>query len=1048
MKDFIKQFIKYPVLGNVIVFTVLIFGFFGLQSLKTTFFPQIPSKFIIIQAVYPGASPQEVEEGIVLKIEDNLKGLTGIDRVTSVSSENVGTITVELHTGYPIDVALQDVKNAVDKISYFPVGMEPPVIFKREMMDFAVNLAVHGDVDLHQLKKQARRIERELRNVDGISKITLSGFPKEEIEIGFREDDLRRYHLSFAEVSAAVRKSNIRVTGGRIKGPREEMLIRANSKGYHADELKNIVIRATADGTIIRLKDVADVRDRWEDKPDRVYYNGKPAVAIDVNTTNEEDLFFVANYVLNYIKTFNQKHDKIQAAVLRDGSKIIQARIDILTSNGIWGIILVLIFLTLFLNARLSIWVSLGIPIAFAGMFALAPIVGITINVMSLMAMILVVGMLVDDGIVIAENIYQHYEDGEKPYLAAVHGTMEVLPSVLSAVLTTVVIFSTFFFLEGGMGDRTKDLAYVVIAALLFSLVEAAFILPAHVGHSKALKVKPGQKNRFETFNEKILFGVRDRLYAPLLRFSINHSGMAIAIPIALLIITIGALKGGLVKTTFFPNIEMDNAAITLQLPAGTSTAITDSLLGNIEQAVWEVNQEYKDGHTTSTDIITGVIRKVGPGTNDGKITANFIGSENRTWSSIEIVDHIRQKTGPIPEATNLEFGGGSHWGKPVSIAIVGENLKEVRAAKNALKAKLRKITALKDVVDNDPPGLREVTINLKEKALALGLTPKDVMDQVRGGFFGSEAQRIQRGIDEVRIYVRYKQNQRETFSQLKQMRIRMPNNREYPLEEIADLSIRRGITNINHINTLRTIKVEADISNPKESVTDLITNIDANILPKLKASYPDVHFDFEGQSRESAKTARSAKKVIPPILLIMFIIVVVTFRSFTQAFIVYLTIPFGIIGVIWGHFIQGYIVSVLSMFGMIALMGIMVNDSLVLINAMNQNLKQGKSFCDALHDAAISRFRPVLLTSLTTIAGLGPLIFETSFHAQFLAPMAISLAYGLLFATALTLLMIPALLQILNHGKVFVFGLFSNKQINPRDVEPAVREDLFIKGL
>ena len=295
---------------------------------------------------------------------------------------------------------------------------------------------------------------------------------------------------------------------------------------------------------------------------------------------------------------------------------------------------------------------------------------------------------------------------------------------------------------------------------------------------------------------------------------------------------------------------------------------------------------------------------------------------------------------------------------------------------------------------------------------------------------------------------VRYKQNQRQTFSQLKQMYIHMPNNRAYPLEEIADLSVRRGITNINHINTLRTIKVEADIANPKESVTDLIADIEAHILPEIKENFPDVHFNFEGQSRESAKTAKSAKKVIPPILFIMFIIVVVTFRSFTQAFVVYLTIPFGIIGVVWGHFFQGYIISVLSMFGMIALMGIMVNDSLVLINAMNQLLKQGKPYREALHDAAVSRFRPVLLTSLTTIAGLGPLIFETSFHAQFLAPMAISLAYGLLFATMLTLLMIPALLQIVNHSKVFVYGLFTNKKLNPRDVEPAVREDLFIKGL
>ena len=1048
MKEFIKQFIKYPVLGNVIIFTVLIFGFFGLKSLKTTFFPQIPSKFIVIQAIYPGASPQEVEEGIVLKIEDNLKGLTGVDRVTSTSSENLGTITVELHTGYPIDVALQDVKNAVDKISYFPVGMEPPVIFKREMMDFAVNFAVHGDVDLRVLKKQARKIERELRNVDGISKITLKGFPKEEIEIGFREDDLRRFNMSFAEVTNAVRKANLRVTGGRIKGSKEELLIRASNKGYYADELKNIVVRTAPDGTIIRLKDVAELRDRWEDRPDRVYFDGKPAVTIDVNTTNEEDLFFVADYVLKYIKKYNETHADTHVSVLRDGSKIIKARINILTNNGIWGIILVMIFLTLFLNARLSIWVSLGIPIAFAGMFALGPLVGITINVMSLMAMILVVGMLVDDGIVVAENIYQHYENGKKPFLAAVDGTLEVLPSVLSAVLTTVVIFSTFFFLEGGMGDRTRDLAYVVIAALLFSLVEATFILPAHVGHSKALKIQPDKKNWFETKTENFLFWIRDRIYAPLLRFNIKHTAIALAIPVALLIITIGAIKGSLVKTTFFPNIEMDNVKVSLQMPAGTSTAVTNGHLITIEKAVWAVNQDYKNLHHTEANLITGVVRNVGPGTNTGSVTANFIPVEERNWPSLEIVDRVRKKTGRIPDAVNLEFGGGSHWGKPVSIAITGDNLKDVRSAKDALKKELNKIDALKDVVDNDPPGLREVTINLKEKALALGITPKDVMDQVRAGFFGAEAQRIQRGIDEVRIWVRYKLDQRATLSQLKQMRIRLPNNREYPLAEIAELTIKRGITTINHVNTQRTIKVEADISNPKESVTDLLANIETEILPPLKEQYPDIHFAFEGQSRESAKTAKSAAKVIPPILLLMFIIVVITFRSFLQAFVVYLTIPFGIIGVIWGHFIQGYIVSVLSMFGMIALMGIMVNDSLVLINAMNQLLKQGKPFKEALYEAAVSRFRPVLLTSLTTIAGLGPLIFETSFHAQFLAPMAISLAYGLLFATMLTLLMIPALLVIVNYIKVFIYNLFSKKKILPRDVEPAVREDLFIKGL
>jgi len=1048
MKEMIAKFIRYPVLGNVIVVTLLIFGYFGLSSLKTTFFPQIPSKVIIIQTIYPGASPKEIEEGIILKIEDNLKGVTGIDRVTSVSSENSGIITVELRTGYNIDVALQDVKNAIDKISYFPVGMEKPVIYKQEMMDFAINFAIHGDVDLRTLKKYARHIERDLLEVDGISKITLSGFPREEIEIGLREDDLRKYQLTFAQISAAVQKANLRLTGGRIKGKREELLIRADSKGYYAKDLKDIVVKSTADGAVVRLKDVADLRDRWEENPNRAYFNGKPAVEIDITTTNNEDLFFTVNYVKKYLKKFNARQSEVQATVIRDGSKIIQERIDILTKNGIMGMILVLLFLSVFLNGRLSFWVAISIPIAFAGMFALAPFVGITINVMSLLGMIIVIGMLVDDGIVIAENIYQHYERGETPYKAAVNGTLEVLPSVISAVLTTVVIFSTFFFLEGGMGDRTKDLAYVVIAALLFSVVEATFILPAHVGHSKALKVKPGQKNWFERNSEKLLKWMREKLYAPQLRFVLKHSLLALSIPLALMVITIGALKGSFVKTTFFPNIEMDNTTISLDLPAGTSTTVTDSLLKKIERAVWQVNDQYKKEHDGEINIITGVSRKIGPETNKGKVNVNFIPGEQRDVSSIGITDLIRKATGPIPEASNLEFGRSSHWGKPVSIAIIGDNLEEIRAAKEDLKKELRKIQALKDVIDNDPPGLREVNITLKPKALALGLTPLDVMNQVRSGFFGAEAQRIQRGIDEVRVYVRYKESERATINQLANMRIRMPNNQEYPLQEIATLTVKRGIMSINHLNTRRVIKVEADVSDPKESVTDLNANLRAGILPVLKERYPDVEFNFEGQSRESNKTKRSTMRVLPPILLLMFIIIVINFRSFFQAIIVFTLIPFGLVGIVWGHYIQGYIISVLSMFGMIALAGIMVNDALVLVNAMNQRLKEGQDFKTALYEAGISRFRPILLTSLTTIAGLGPLIFETSFQAQFLSPMAISVAYGLLFATFLNLLLLPSLLNLINKAKVYVFWLWRGQKPTPESVEPAVREDVFIQGL
>jgi multidrug efflux pump subunit AcrB len=492
----------------------------------------------------------------------------------------------------------------------------------------------------------------------------------------------------------------------------------------------------------------------------------------------------------------------------------------------------------------------------------------------------------------------------------------------------------------------------------------------------------------------------------------------------------------------------MDNTTISLELPSGTPAAITDSLLQTIEAATWRVNENYKKDYHTDINIITGVARKIGPETNKGQVNVNFIPGEMRKVSSLQITDLIRRETGKIPQAVNLEFGRSSHWGKPISVAIIGDDLQEMRAAKEDLKKQLRKIKALKDVIDNDTPGLREVNIVLKPKALALGLTPLDVMNQVRAGFFGAEAQRIQRGIDEVRIYVRYKESERASLRQLANMRIRLPNNREYPLQEIATLTVKRGIMSINHLNTRRVIKVEADVSNPKESVTDLNANLKANIIPVLQERYPDLEFSFEGQSRESMKTKRSTLRVLPPILLLMFIIVVINFRSFAQAIIVFSLIPFGLVGIVWGHYIQGYILSVLSMFGMIALAGIMVNDALVLVSAMNQRLKDGQDFKTALYEAGISRFRPILLTSLTTIAGLGPLIFEKSFQAQFLSPMAISVAYGLLFATFLNLLLLPALLTLVNKFKVYGFWLFKGQKPQPKDVEPAVREEAFIKEL
>lgn len=1046
MKKFIKPFIKYPILGNSIVIALFLFGYLGFITMKTTFFPPQRSKYIKVTASYPGASPEEIEEGIVTKIEDNIKGLEGVERTTSISQENFCSITISTRARSDIDDVLMDVKNAVNSVPTFPTGMENMRIYRQKPRTFAIDFVITGDVSLKKLKYEARKIERELRAKNGISQISLSGFPAEEIEIGVDEAAMRKYGLTFQEISQQVQAGNIKRTGGKIRGDNEEFLIRADVKSYYADKLKNKVLRATSDGAVIKLKDVATVKDKWEESPNKIYYNGVKAVKVNIQNTNEEDLFKVVDITKKYLKNYNAENPKIQAKIIRDGSEIIQERVDLLSNNGLLGIVLVLLFLSLALNPRMSFWVALGIPISFAGMLTIGTFYGLTINVMSLMAMILVLGILVDDGIVIAENIYQHHERGEKPIKAAINGTVEVLPSVIASILTTVVIFGAFFFMEGGLGEHIRDMGFVVIATLLVSLIEATFILPAHIGHSKALRKTKNKQNIISKYAEKILFRLRDKVHAPILKFFLKNPAIAVAIPVALLLITLGAYKGNIIQNTFFPHIEGNNIRVEIEMPAGTPAHKTDSIIQNIEKNVWQVNQEYKTKYPNEEDLITAAVRYIGPNTHQASLSVTMIGSEQRKWGSMEIANKIRKKTDEIKNIEKLNFSTGRHFGKPVVVALRSTNTEQLNQAKEDLKNEMRRISKLKNVMDNTPPGPREIHLELTDKALSLGLNYNNVINQVRNGFFGGRAQRILRGIDEVKIWVRYEQSERRSINQLENMRIKTQNGSSYPLKTIADLSIERGIMTINHINGQRVINVEADVTNPSVSVTNQLKYVEKNILPGIIEKYPEVQYSFEGQKYESDKTTNAVARILPTFLILMFLIMTVALRSIGQSAIIFLLIPFSLIGMAWGHFFQGYIISMMSMFGIIALIGIVVNDSLVLVNTLNRNLRKGMKFMEALIDAGLSRFRPVLLTTLTTVAGLGPLMFSQSRQAQFLAPLAISVAYGLIFGTVLTLFLLPTLLLIFNKMKVFLYNVFSKEHYSAEDVESSVKEIEFVK--
>nr|WP_297917143.1 efflux RND transporter permease subunit [uncultured Allomuricauda sp.] len=1059
MKKVLSYFIKYHVAVNVIIIAFFIFGIVGAKSLKSSFFPLADSKNIEVSITYPGASPQEIEEGIVLKIEDNLKGLQGVERVTSTSKENAGSINVEIEKGRDIDFMLLEVKNAVDRVPTFPAGMEPLIVSKLEAVRPTISFALSGDnIPLATLKQIGRQVENDLRAIDGISQIQITGYPEEEIEIAVNENSLLAYNLSFNEVAQAVSNANILVTGGNIKTDTEEYLIRANNRSYYGKEFSNIIVRADASGKAVRLKDVAQIRDRFSESPNASYFNGNLSVSTTITSTNTEDLIGTADKVKEYIAEFNQKYTNVQLEVVSDRSKTLVQRTDLLTENAIMGMLLVLIFLSLFLNTRLAFWVAFGLPVAFLGMFIFAPMFNVTINVLSLFGMIIVIGILVDDGIVIAENIYQHYEKGKTPVRAAIDGTLEVIPPILSAIITTVLAFSIFLFLDGRIGDFFSEVSIIVILTLVVSLVEALIILPAHLAHSKALQPqtdgpKSGVAQVFSKLRvinkmgDSAMAWMRDKLYSPSLKFALRYKFLTFSLFFMALALTIGSILGGVIRLSRFPRVASDNIAVELQMPNGTNEKVTDSIISMIQEKAKIVNQQLTDEYLQGGDkmLFENITKNIGPGSSSARLLINLLPGEERPDEirADVVTGRLRELVGPVIGVETLVYGsGGNFGGDPVSVSLLGNNIEELKAAKDELKTAMQNNPLLKDVYDNDPAGIKEIRLELKENAYLLGLDLRMVMGQVRSAFFGAQAQRFQRGQDEIRVWVRYDRDNRSSIANLDEMRILAPSGERIPLKEIANYSVARGDVAVNHLEGQREIQIASDLKSPKEYTgTDATQWIADEVMPNILSKYPSITPSYEGQNREAIKFLDSLYYVGPIILILIYMTIAFTFRSFSQPLLLLLLVPFSLTAVAWGHWIHDFTLNLLSLLGIIALIGIMVNDGLVLIGKFNSNLRNGMTFNDAIYEAGRSRFRAIFLTSITTIAGLAPLLLEKSRQAQFLKPMAIAIAYGIGFATVLTLLMLPLFLSFGNYVKVLAKQVWTGEQISKEEVERAIKE-------
>ena len=1059
MRKIISFFIRYHVAVNVIIGAFVVFGLLGFFGLKSSFFPLVESKIINVSITYPGASPQEIEEGIVLQIEDNLKGLRGVDRVTSISRENSGSITVEIEKGESIDFMLLEVKNAVDRVPSYPTGMEPLIVAKREEVRQTISFAVSGkDIPLATLKQIGRQVENDLRGIDGISQVDVSGYPQEEIEIAVNENNLLAYNITFTDVALAVGQSNILVTGGNIKTDAEEYLIRANNRSYYGDDLSNVIVKATPDGKIVRLKDVAIIRDRFSETPNATYFNKELSVDITVTSTNNEDLVNSAQKVKDYIEDYNQKYNNIQLNVVRDLSITLEQRTQLLLENAAAGVFLVLIFLSIFLNTRLAFWVAFGLPISFLGMFMFAGQFDVTINVLSLFGMIIVIGILVDDGIVIAENIYQHYERGKSPVEAAIDGVMEVIPPVVSAIITTLLAFSTFLFLDSRIGEFFGEVSVIVILTLTVSLIEALIILPAHLAHSKALRVRKGNDENLtgvkkifakmrviNQFGDRIMSFLRDKLYIPTLKFVLEFKLLALGIFVSLLIVTFGAVGGGIISVTLFPRIASDQVTVTLDMPNGTNEKITDSIISMIEDKAEIVNQEFSEKYFKGTDkmLFENTIKTISS-SSSSSLRINMLPGEERpdVISAIMVSNRLRELVGPVVGTERLTFGsGGNFGGSPLSVSLLGNNIDELKAAKKELKEIMVANPMLKDVEDNDPAGIKEIRLQLKQSAYLLGLDLRTVMSQVRAGFFGVQAQRFQRGQDEIRVWVRYDRTNRSSINDLDEMRIVTPTGSRVNLRDIADYSIARGDVAINHLEGQREIQISADMKDPNASNTDIMEDLRLNVIPELQSKYRTITASFEGQNREKEKLSSSLGSAGLIILLLIYATIAFTFRSYSQPLLLIMLIPFSLTAVAWGHLWLGFPLNILSLLGIIALIGIMVNDGLVLIGKFNSNLKAGLKFDQALSEAGRSRFRAIFLTSLTTIAGLAPLLLEKSRQAQFLKPMAISITFGIAYATILTLLVLPLFLSISNNIKVGAKWLATGDDVSKEEVERAIKE-------
>ncbi|MBI9073426.1 MAG: efflux RND transporter permease subunit [Melioribacteraceae bacterium] len=1039
MKNFINYFIKHSVITNWVMLVICFAGIFALANMKKRVEPKFEIEEINIQVPFPGASAKEVEEGIVIKIEESIRSLSGIDRITSTSSDNYGSVNVEINPDYDISKALQEIKNYVNSINSYPTGAEKPVIYQQTAWNRAVMLSIHGPDDLVTLKKVVEEFRDELLATGKITEINYWGVPSREISIEVSPENLIRYKLTVDEIAQAVRNFNLNISSGSVLTKQEQILIRSYNKKYEASELENIEIVSSIDGQKVKLTDVCTIKEQWPDNMFFSEYNGKASVGFNVMYNNNEDVVEVVEITEQMAEKFREKYaGLVEFNTFIKQTDELEERIDLMTQNGLIGLGLVLILLSIFLNTRLSIWVALGIPISLLGMFFVLWIWDITINEMSLFGIIMVIGILVDDGIIIGESIYSQFEKyGKKPVQAAIDGTLEVIKPVAISILTTCVAFVPYFYFYGGLGKFVWQIAAVIITALLFSLIEAIIILPAHLAHSKAMQIKPKSNNIFSRFRESLdnfINNFINNTYSKIIKFSLRNRWAVSTLMFAVILIIAGLFQGSHVRAQFFPELEPPYARIQVDVPAGMSSEIASAIRGKLIKKALAFGKEWEEEKN-----ILNPIQNYTSWMNGGTINIFFVlpTADKRDYSIGDFSNALRDYVGDVPEAENVMIGGWSFGGDPISVKLQSQDYAQLMRAKELLKEELKSIDGVNSIQDDTPIGNNEFIVELKPKGMALGFTLRDLTTQLRQGFYGQEVMRLQRGRDEVKIWIRFDKSNRVSIAQIENLKVRTPQGSYVQFKEVADYKIERGLRRIRHEDGNRSIRVYAKFDYEKNDLAVVMKDLDGEIIPRVLSQVEGVRRSFGGQSEEMAKIMNSMTYSMSIALLVMFTILMFLLKSYWQTLLIMSLIPLGIIGAVFGHYLVGIPVSILSFLGIVALAGIIINDSVVLIDKYNRMIKDGVEIYEALYQASITRFRPIVLTTITTAAGLAPIIMLRSEQGQFLVPMAVSIAFGLLFGTFITLIVLPAALYSISDIRL----LFRKKK-SREELEPAYSGD------